>query len=110
MPRTHGQLGLVVHQGLVLGLLKPAGITGVGAVVLLLQLLAGENSVLSIDDDDVVAAVHMGGVVGFQLAAEQVGGQGSGLAQGLAGSIKDVPLAGNGLLAYHSSRHSLASI
>ncbi len=54
--------------------------------------------------------VNVGGVIGFQLAAQQVGGESSGLAHGLAGCVKDVPLAGNGLLGYHCSRHSLASI
>jgi len=103
---THGKLGLVGHQVLVLGLLQTAGVTGVGTVVLLLQLLAGQDGVFGVDDDDVVTAVNMGGVVGFQLAAQDVGGESGGLAQGLAGRVKDVPLTGNGLLGYHGSRHS----
>ena len=103
--QTHGQLGLALHEGLVLGLLQAAGVTGVGAVVLLLQLLAGEDGVLGVDDDDIVTAVNMGGVVGFQLAAQQVGSQCSGLAHGLAGCVKDVPFAFNGLLGEHGSGH-----
>ena len=58
--QTHRELGLLLHQGLVLGLLQAAGVTGVGTVVLLLQLLAGEDGVLGVDDDDVIAAVDMG--------------------------------------------------
>ena len=54
-----------------------------GAVVLLLELLAGEDGLFGVDDDDIVAAVHVGGVVDLQLAAEQVGRQSGGLAQGL---------------------------
>ena len=105
--KTHCEFGLLGHKGLILGLLQAAGITGVGTVVLLLQLLAGEDGVLGVDDDDVVTAVNVGGVIGFQLAAQQVGGESSGLAQGLAGCVKDVPFAGNGLLGYHGRRHIL---
>ena len=57
--KTHCELGLLGHKGLVLGLLQAAGITGVGTVVLLLQLLAGEDCVLGVDDDDVIAAVNV---------------------------------------------------
>ena len=105
----HGQLGLLLHQDLVLGLFQTAGVTGVGAVVLLLQLLAGEDGVLGVDDDDVIAAVNVGGVVGLELAAEKIGGEGSGLAHGLAGCVKDVPFAFNGLLGEHGCGHVIAS-
>ena len=108
--QTHRKLGLLLHQDLVLGLFQAAGITGVGTVVLLLQLLAGEDGVLGVDDDDVVTAVNVGGVIGLELAAEQVGRESGGLAHGLAGCIKDIPFAGNGLLGKHGSGHSLASI
>ena len=94
-----------------MGLLQAAGVTGVGTVVLLLQLLAGEDGVLGVDDDDVIAAVNVRSVIGFQLAAQQIGGERSGLAHGLAGCVKDVPLAGNGLLGEHGGGHiSFASI
>ena len=58
--QAHCELGLLGHEGLVLGLLQAAGITGVGTIVLLLQLLAGEDGVLRVDDDDIVAAVNVG--------------------------------------------------
>ena len=108
--QTHRELGLLLHQDLVLGLFQTAGITGVSAVVLLLQLLAGEDGVLGVDDDDVIAAVDVGSVVGFELAAQKVGGEGGRLAHGLAGCVKDVPFAVNGLLGEHGCGHSLASI
>ena len=57
---THGDLGLLLHQQAVLGLLQAAHPAGVGAVVLLLQLLAGQNSLLGVDDHDEVAAVGVG--------------------------------------------------
>ena len=53
------------------------------AIILLLQLAAGENSLLDVDDDDVVAAVNVRGEIGLQLAAQQVGGDDGGTAQGL---------------------------
>ena len=81
-----------------------------GTVVLLLQLLAGEDSVLSVDDDDIVTTVNMRSIIGLELAAENIGGQCSGLAHGLAGCVKDVPFTLNGLLGQHSSGHVLASI
>ena len=97
--KTHGQVGLLLHQGLVLGFLQSAGITGVGTIVLLLQLLAGEDCVLGVDDDDVVTAVNMRGVIGLELAAKKIGGEGCRLAHGLAGGVDHVPLAGScGLL------------
>ena len=63
-----------------------------GAVVLLIQLLAGEDGLLGVDDDNAVAAVGVGGKLGLALAPQQVGGDDSGLAHGLAGGVDDVPL------------------
>ena len=95
----HRELGLLLHQDAVLGLFQTAGPAGVVAIVLLLAFVAGEDSLGSVEDDDKVAAVNVGGVLGLVLAAQQVGGGGSGLAQGLARRIKDIPLAGDSLLA-----------
>ena len=61
-------------------------------VVFLLQLAAGEDCLGSVDDDDMVTAINMGGEGGLVLAAQQNGGFFSGTAQGLAGRIDDVPL------------------
>ena len=105
--QTHRELRLSLHQGLVLGLLETAGVTGVGTVVLLLQLLAGQDGVLGVDDDDVVAAVNVRGVVGLERAAAQIGSQSGGLAHGLAGCVKDVPFTVNLLLGEHGSGHVL---
>ena len=102
---AHSKLRLLLHESLVLSLLQTAGETRVSAVVLLLQLFAGEDSVLGVDDDDVIAAVNVRGVVGLELSAEKVSGESSGLDHGLACCVKDVPLALYGLLGYHSSRH-----
>ena len=94
---------------LVLGLLEAADPTGVGAVVLLLELLAGEDSVLGVDDDDVIAAVDVGSIGGLELAAQKIGGNSSGLAEGLARRVKDIPFSFNGLLGKHCRGHICAS-
>ena len=103
--QTHGQLGLPLHEGLVLGLLQAAGVAGVSTVVLLLELLAGEDGFLGVDDDDVVTAVNVGGVVSLELAAQQVGSQCGGLAHGLAGRVENVPFALHVLFSDHGSGH-----
>src|SRR5699024_5093856 len=97
--------GLLLHHILVLGLLQAAHPAGVGAVHLLLQLLAGEGGLGGVDDDHVVAAVGVGGVGGLALAAEQVGDDDGGVAQGLAGGVHDIPLADNIALMCHKSGH-----
>ena len=48
----HSEFGLLFHQLLVLNRLQTADPTGVMIVILLLQLLAGENCLFSIDDDN----------------------------------------------------------
>ena len=93
------------HQTVVPGLLETAGVTGVGAVVLLGELVAGENGILRVDDDDEVAAVNVRGVIDLALAAQQIGGEGSGLAEGLARGVENVPLADDVLFSDHRSGH-----
>ena len=102
---AHGQLGLLLHENAVLGLLQPAHIAGVGAVKLLLTLFASENGLLSVDNDHEIAAVSMGGVLGLVLATQQDSGSGGSLAQGLAGGIEDIPLALDAALFCHERRH-----
>ena len=106
---THCQLGALLHEVLVLNFLQSADPAGVSAVVLLLQLLAGEDSILCVDDDDVVAAVNVRSVIGLELAAEKVGGKSSGFAHGLTGCIKDIPFSFNGFLGKHGCGHISAS-
>ena len=87
----HGDFGLLLHQNAIGGLFQTAHPAGVGAVELLLALLAGEDGLAGIDNDDVVAAVGVGGVGDFALAAQQIRSPDGGLAQGLAGGVQDVP-------------------
>ena len=83
-----------------------ANIAGVAVVVLLLRFAASEDGVLAVDDDHMVAAVHMGGKDGLVLTPEQNGGLGSHAAQGLAGGVNDVPFAVNLTGFRHRGRHS----
>ena len=85
--------GTLGHEGLVLDLFQTADPAGVTAVELLVQLAAGEDGLVGVDDDDEVAAVNVGGEIGLDLAAQDVGGDDSGAAQGLVRCVEDVPLA-----------------
>ena len=79
------------------------------AVVFLLQLAAGEHRLGGVDNDDMIAAVHMGGEGGLMLAAQQSGSGGGGAAHGLAGGVQDIPLAHDSLGLRHGSRHNVSS-
>ena len=103
--QLHGQLGTLAHQSAVLDFLQAADPAGVVARVLLIQLLAGQNGLLSVDDDHTVTAVGVGGELGLMLAAQQGSGGGSGLAQGLVRSVQDIPLTLYVNLVGHKSGH-----
>ena len=60
---------------------------------LLLQLLAGQDSLIAVDDDDIVTAVNIGGESGLVLAAQDDSSLGSNAAEGFAGGVDHIPLA-----------------
>lgn len=62
-------------------------------IILLLQLIAGENRLIAVDDDHVVAAINIRRKGDLVFAAQQNGSGSGGAAKGLAGSIQNVPLA-----------------
>ena len=101
----HSVVGAVLHHGTSLGLLQAADPAGYTVVDLLLCLLAGQNSLVGVDNDHVVTAVNVGSEVDLVLAAQQVGSDHSGTAQGLTGCIDDVPLTLHGLLLSEGSGH-----
>ena len=103
--QLHGQLGALAHQGAVLDFLQTADPAGVTAIVLLIQLLAGQHGLVSVDDDDEVAAVGVGSELRLVLAPQQGGGGGSGLAQGLVRGVQDIPLTLDVPLVGHKSGH-----
>ena len=53
--------------------LEAAGVTGVAGVRLIGRFTAGNAHFLSVDDDDIVAAVHVRRIGGFVFAAQNVG-------------------------------------
>ena len=94
----HSVVRTVFHHDASFGFLQTADPAGVTAIVLLIQLLAGEYCFACVDDDDIVAAVNVGSECDLVLAAKQVGSNNSSTAQGLISCIDDVPLALKGLL------------
>ena len=89
----HGQIAVLSHQLAVLDLLQAADELAVGDVELLLCLLAGQDSLVAVDDDDVIAAINIGGIIDLLLAAQQNSSLSSDVAQALAGSVEQIPLA-----------------
>ena len=96
---------MLSHQLAVLDLLQAADVLAVGDVELLLGLLAGQNSLIAVDDNNEIAAVHVGGVIDLLLAAQQNSGFSSDVAQALAGSVEQIPLALDFSGLYESSAH-----
>ena len=78
-------------------------------VVLVVELLAGENGLVNIHDDDEIAAVHIRGEVNLVLAAQQLGSGDSSAAQGLACCVEDVPFSLDVLFLSHSG-HVCSSV
>ena len=52
------------------GCFDTTGITGVAMVLLVRELASGENRLFRIDDDDMVAAIHVGSVLGLVFTAQ----------------------------------------
>ena len=101
----HSQIAVLSHQLAVLDLLQAADELAVGDVELLLGLLAGQDSLVTVDDDDVIAAIDVGGVVDFLLAAQQNSSLSSDVTQALAGCVEQIPLALDFSGLYESSAH-----
>ena len=105
----HGELGTLRHERAVLDVLQVADPAGVMIVVLVVELLAGENGLVNIHDDDEIAAVNVRGEVNLVLATQQLGSGHSGAAQGLASCVENVPVSLDGLFLSHSG-HVCSSV
>ena len=103
----HSQIAVLSHQLAVLDLLQAADELAVGDVELLLGLLAGQDSLVTVDDDDVIAAIDVGGVVDFLLAAQQNSSLSSDVTQALAGCVEQIPLALDFSGLYESSQENV---
>ena len=89
-------------------LLQPAGVAGVPAHHLRVELVPRHVDLLGVHDDHEVAGVDVGGVLRLALAAQRVGDLGRESAQGLALGVDEVPvtldLARLGGVRLHPSR------
>ena len=70
-----------------------ACVASVVSVNHLVHLLASKGNFLTVDDDDVVATVHVRSVARFVLATQDVGNLAAQATQGLTFCIHNVPLA-----------------
>ena len=68
-------------------------VAGVAVQLDLFTLVSGNSDLFSVDDDDKVAAIKVGGISGLVLPTEQVCGLGGQATQYHIGGIDDVPLA-----------------
>src|SRR5215475_2084648 len=71
--RPSGPLGMLAFEDLGGGpVLDAAGIAGMPVIDLVCALVAGEDDVDGIDDDDVVAAIEMRGIARLVLASQAI--------------------------------------
>ena len=89
----HSLIAGFSHQGLILGFLQATDPARMGAMILLFQLLASQNSFVAVNHDDMVTAVNIGGKGSLVLTTQQDSGLGSNAAERFAGSINNIPLA-----------------
>jgi hypothetical protein len=75
-----------------------AGVPGEIDVDLVIHFVTGEDDLVSVDDDDKVAAVNVRRVIGLVFAPENGGNFGTHATYGLISTVHDVPVAVNGSL------------
>ena len=86
------------------GVLVATGVSAVMEINLILKLLAGEYSLLSIDDNDEIAGVNMRGEGRFIFAAQNHCNLAGETADGLTLSVYNIPLALDILCIGHECR------
>ena len=89
----HRLLRLLLHHIGILVLLEMSYPAGVPSVYLVLELLAGENRLGTVDDYNIVTAVYMRGLGGLALAVENGSGGGGDPSQRLAICVNNIPFA-----------------
>ena len=85
-----GTAGKELDEGL---FAETTGEAGVAAIELGVSLEAGEDDLLGIDDDDVVAHINVRSVEGVELAGENRSCCGGEASESFAGGVDDKPLA-----------------
>ena len=93
--KLHHLSGIALHESTRLGLLEMTDVTGVTVVDLLFQLRAGENSLVAVDNDDMIAAVHMGSKGRLCFASENIGGNNGNASDRQTCRVDHIPLAVN---------------
>ncbi len=101
----HCKLGTSLHKSAVLYFLQTTDVAGMVAIVLLSQLLAGQNSLGCVDNDYELTAINVGGEFRAMLAAKNVCSSNSGLTEGLTCSVNDVPFTLDAFGLCHVSGH-----
>ena len=91
----HSSVRLLSHELVVLDLLETADPAGVPSVSLLLELAAGEDSLVAVDDDYVVAAVCMMCVGGLVLASQDMSCLSRYATERLTLGVENIPLTGD---------------
>ena len=103
------KLGLLSQQLAVLGFLQAANVAAVMVLDLLVQLLAGHDDLIGIDDDDVVTGINIGGVNGLVLTTQDVRNLAGKAAVNLTLSVNDIPLTGDVRCFRHKSLQRYSS-
>jgi hypothetical protein len=78
--------------------LLSAGVAGEVDINFVFQFVTRKHNLVGVDDNDEVATVDVGSVVGFVLAPENCGNLGTHATDGLISTVHDVPVALNGSL------------
>lgn len=81
------------HQDLGCSLTLTAGIAGVVEIDAVCHLLAGQDNLVGVDDDYIVAALYVGRVAGLVFAAQNLGNLGAEATKYLIGGVNHYPLA-----------------
>ena len=89
--QLHGQLGLVLHQQAVLGLMQAAGVAGVTEILLVFSFSTGHDELVSVDNNDVIARVDVRCVFRLVFATESESDFSGKAADNLIGCINHVP-------------------
>ncbi len=103
MAAAHHALDGVMHDFLGIGgahrggrgMLEAVRISAEALVLLLQFLVAGQFDLGGVDDDDEIAAIHMGGEIAFVLAAQELDELNGHAAGRFASGVDEVPLTNN---------------
>ena len=89
----HGKVTALCHQFFVLYGFQAAYPAGVAVVVLVFQLVAGKQGFVAVDDNDMVASIHIGCEGGLVFAPQQDGCLNGNAAKGFARGVQQIPFA-----------------